>query len=98
VRVSFVCALQNQFVTNAAGKKTMRLTIPFYEGDGYLHRGLSPFSVAMPVRSALPKAGPAKSETLAEPVTQVELMQQAREARSTYLAGVLGRLIRGSSE
>jgi hypothetical protein len=52
----------------------------------------------MPVRSALPKAGPAKSETLAEPVTQVELMQQAREARSTYLAGVLGRLIRGSSE
>ena len=76
----------------------MRMTIPFYEGDGYLHRGLSPFSVAMPVRSALPKAGPAKVEEVASPVTQVELLQQAREARSTYLAGVLGRLIRGSSE
>lgn len=76
----------------------MRMTIPFYDGDGYLHRGLSPFSVAMPVRSALPKAGPAKVEEVAGPVTQVELLQQAREARSTYLAGVLGRLIRGSSE
>lgn len=76
----------------------MRMTIPFYEGDGYLHRGLSPFSVAMPVRSALPKAGPAKVGEVAGPVTQVELLQQAREARSTYLAGVLGRLIRGSSE
>ena len=74
----------------------MRLTIPFYEGDGYLHRGLSPFSVAMPVRSALPKAGPAKVEAVAGPVTQVELLQQARGARNTYLAGVLGRLIRGS--
>ncbi len=76
----------------------MRLTIPFYEGDGYLHRGLSPFSVAMPVRSALPKAGPAKVEAVAGPVTQVELLQQAREARNTYLAGVLGRLIRSSSK
>ena len=76
----------------------MRLTIPFYEGDGYLHRGLSPFSVAMPVRSALPKVGPAKVEAVAGPVTQVELLQQAREARNTYLAGVLGRLIRGSSK
>ena len=75
----------------------MRLTIPFYEGDGYLHRGLSPFSVAMPVRSALPKAGPTKVEPVAGPVTQVELLQQAREARNTYLAGVLGRLIRGTS-
>ena len=74
----------------------MRLTIPFYEGDGYLHRGLSPFSVAMPVRSALPKAGPAKVEAVAGPVTQVELLQQARQARNAYLAGVLGRLIRGS--
>lgn len=76
----------------------MRLTIPFYEGDGYLHRGLSPFSVAMPVRSALPKAGRAKVEAVAGPVTQVELLQQAREARNTYLAGVLGRLIRGCSK
>lgn len=76
----------------------MRLTIPFYEGDGYLHRGLSPFSVAMPVRSALPKAGPAKVEAVAGPVTQVELLQQAREARNTYLAGALGRLIRSSSK
>ncbi len=76
----------------------MRLTIPFYEGDGYLHRGLSPFSVAMPVRSALPKAGPAKVEAVAGPVTQVELLQQAREARNAYLAGVLGRLIRSSSK
>jgi hypothetical protein len=76
----------------------MRLTIPFYEGDGYLHRGLSPFSVAMPVRSALPKAGPANVEGLAQTVSQVDLLQQAREARNAYLAGVLGRLIRGSSE
>lgn len=75
----------------------MRLTIPFYEGDGYLHRGLSPFSVAMPVHSALPKAGLARVEEMAGPVTQIELMQQARDARNTYLAGVLGRLIRGSS-
>jgi hypothetical protein len=46
----------------------------------------------------LPKAGPAKVEAVAGPVTQVELLQQAREARNTYLAGVLGRLIRGSSK
>ena len=76
----------------------MRLTIPFYEGDGYLHRGLSPFSVAMPVHSALPKAGPANVEGLAQTVSQVDLLKQAREARNAYLAGVLGRLIRGSSE
>jgi hypothetical protein len=76
----------------------MRLTIPFYEGDGYLHRGLSTFSVAMPVRSSLPKAGPANVEGLAQTVSQVDLLQQAREARNAYLAGVLGRLIRGSSE
>ena len=75
----------------------MRLTIPFYEGDGYLHRGLSPFSVAMPVRSALPKADTAQRHGRTEPVSQADLMQQAREARNTYLAGVLGRLIRGSS-
>jgi hypothetical protein len=52
----------------------------------------------MPVRSALPKAGPANVEGLAQTVSQVDLLQQAREARNAYLAGVLGRLIRGSSE
>lgn len=76
----------------------MRLTIPFYEGDGYLHRGLSPFSVAMPVRSASPRSGPANFEGRAQTVSQIDLLHQAREARNAYLAGVLGRLIRGSSE